>query len=172
LGEEGGFEGWYQDQHRRLLGSMVLVAGDVDIAREVTDEAFVRALERWNRVRGMESPTGWTYATALNLLRRRRRRQALERRLLTRSVPRASTPSPELATEVWDAVRSLPPRERTVIALRYVSGLRESDIADALRLAPGTVARSLHDARHHLAERLAEPGETPVSSPNDAKDTS
>jgi RNA polymerase sigma factor (sigma-70 family) len=161
LGEEGGFEEWYQDQHRRLLGAMVLAAGDVDVAREVTDEAFARALERWPRVRGMKSPSGWTYATALNALRRRIRRQAFERRLLARrTVTEASTPSPELGFEVWDAVRSLAPRERTAIALRYVSGLRESDIADVLGVAPGTVARTLHDARQRLAERLADPLET------------
>ena len=61
--------------------------------------------------------------------------------------------------------------ERTAIALRYVSGLRESDIADVLGVAPGTVARTLHDARQRLAERLAEPpATTPASAPKTVGD--
>ena len=37
---------------------MTVVAGNADVAREVVAEAFVRALERWNRVSVMDSPAG------------------------------------------------------------------------------------------------------------------
>ena len=37
---------------------------------EAVDEAFARALERWPRVRTMDSPMGWTFTVARNRLRR------------------------------------------------------------------------------------------------------
>ena len=42
-----------------------------------------------------------------------------------------------------------------LIALRYVAGLTEKQIASTLGVAPGTVARGLHDARAHLHSMLA-----------------
>ena len=67
----GQFEGWYRPEHPRLLTAMVVVCGDLEVARDVTAEAFTRALERWGRVEAMDNPAGWTYTVALNLARRR-----------------------------------------------------------------------------------------------------
>ena len=47
-------------------------------------------------------------------------------------------------------MRALPKRERELVALRYVGGLTEPEIAHALGIATGTVSRGLHDARAHL----------------------
>jgi RNA polymerase sigma-70 factor (sigma-E family) len=40
---------------------------------------------------------------------------------------------------LWQALRSLPPRQRAVIVLRYYEDLSEAQIAEALGCAPGTV---------------------------------
>src|SRR4051794_41987403 len=88
------FDDWYRAAHPRLLASMVLVTGSVDEAREVTDEAFARACERWSRVGAMEAPAGWTYRVAVNVLRRRARRRTLEQRLLARRAPVVDLPAP------------------------------------------------------------------------------
>src|SRR4051794_10773126 len=121
----GAFEEWYREEHRRVLGSMVALAGDRDLAAEVTDEAFVRALARWNRVQHMASPAGWTYRVALNGLRRKQRRRTTERRAVDRSVAGATTDlgrlDPEPHPEVWAAVRALPTKQRITIVLRYVA---------------------------------------------------
>lgn len=65
------FEQWYRTEHPRLLASLTLVSGDPDLAGEAVDEALARALERWERVRAMDSPGGWVYTVALHQLRRR-----------------------------------------------------------------------------------------------------
>ena len=52
-------------------------------------------------------------------------------------------------------MRALPKRERELIALRYVAGLTEAQIASTLGIAPGTVARGLHDAAARLHTMLA-----------------
>jgi RNA polymerase sigma-70 factor (ECF subfamily) len=152
-----GFETWYRAEHPRLLAAMAVVARDTDLAREATAEAFARALERWDRVQEMDSPGGWTYRVALNVLRRRARRATLERRLLLRMAPSppGSVAVPAHAVEIWEAVTALPPRMRAAVALRYLGGLTEAEVAEAMGVTPGTVASTLHDARRRLAPLLA-----------------
>lgn len=133
---------------------MLLLTGDVDLAREVADEALSRALERWDRVGEMESPGGWTYRVALNVLRRNKRRAALERRLLLRRPPEVAVPAP--AGEAWDAVRRLPERQRTAVVLRYVGGLTEREIGETMRVARGTVSATLRSAHESLRQVLGD----------------
>jgi len=151
------FGTWYAGEHPRLYASMLVIAGNQELAAEATDEAFSRALERWPRVGGMESPAGWTYRVAVNVLRRTQRRRSFEQRLLPRLVNRDVVRAPE--GEVWDAVRALTPRQRLAVALRYVADLTERDIAEAMGVTRGTVASTLADARRALAGALAEPEE-------------
>lgn len=154
------FEGWYRAQHPKLVSALAIIAGDAGVAAEVVDEAFTRAYERWGRLRVMESPSGWAFRTALNVLRRRQRRATLEARLHVRwfagGASDHTVPSPpaDWSVEVWDAMRRLPVRERTALALRYVADLTTSEIADAMGVAPGTVGSTLHAARRNLAHLL------------------
>jgi predicted RNA polymerase sigma factor len=57
---------------RRLVASIFLLSGDLDLSRDVVDETCTRALERWNRVAHMESPDGWADVVAVHELQRRR----------------------------------------------------------------------------------------------------
>lgn len=151
-----GFEDWYREHYRRVFASVLVVSGNRAATADAVDEAFARALERWPRVRVMESPIGWTFTVARNLLRRAAKRVARERGV---EVP--VNPPTEVDLALWDIVRSLPKRERELIALRYVGGLTEPEIASALGIAKGTVARGLHDARAHLHSMLT-PEEDPA----------
>jgi RNA polymerase sigma-70 factor (ECF subfamily) len=150
------FEAWYRAHYRRIFASVYLVSGDRVACADAVDEAFARAYERWARVGRMESPAGWTWVVARNALRTARRVDRRRAAAVARLMPDSHSAAPDLAAEVWDAVRRLSPREREVIALRYLAGLRERDIADALRISAGTVASTLHDARAHLAASLGD----------------
>lgn len=150
-----GFETWYRAEHPRVLAALAVVARDPDLAQEAAAEAFARALQQWDRVGAMGSPGGWTYRVALNGLRRRARRAAFERRLLPRLAPPATIAVPAYAVEVWQVVTGLAPRMRTAVALRYLGGLTEAEVADVMGIAPGTVAATLHQARRRLAPLLA-----------------
>jgi RNA polymerase sigma factor (sigma-70 family) len=148
------FDEWYADQRRRVYVSLLALSGDADLAAEVTDEAFTRAVAHWKRVQTMESPGGWTQRVAINVLRRRMRRRRLEARLLRRLVTRESELMP--TGEVWDLVRALPERQRVAVVLRYVADLTEPDIGIAMGIARGTVASTLAAARVSLAAVLTE----------------
>lgn len=151
-----GFEAWYRAEHPRLLASLILLTGNLDVARDATDEALARALAHWDRVGAMESPGGWTYRVALNVVRRRQRRAALEQRLLLRRLPVPTFVPPDEAAELWEMVRALPERQRTAVVLRYLADLPEHEIADLMGVARGTVAATLSAARTRLARLLAE----------------
>ena len=128
------------------------MAGDPDLAQEATAEAFTRALERWDRVGRMASPSGWAYRVGVNVVKRRLRRAKLEGLLAPRSP--SVQPPPTLEPELWEALRSLPIRQRTALALRYVCDLTQADVARVMGIAPGTVAATLTAARRRMAALL------------------
>jgi len=169
MGEPPEFDDWYEEQHPLVLAALTVASGRPDVAAEATDEAFVRAYERWDRVRRMASPGGWLYRVALNDLRRRCRRQAVERELLRRHVTPAEAvaPPPALTAHVWEAVRTLPTRQRTAVALRYVLDLPEGEVARVMGVTRGAASASLTAARRRLESLLAEvePAPGPVGSP-------
>ena len=72
--DDSTFAAWYRNEHPRLLAAMTVVTRDLHTAQDVTSEAFARALAAWPRVGAMDSPTGWTYRVAVNIVRRRARR--------------------------------------------------------------------------------------------------
>lgn len=156
-GPDVEFESWYCTTHPRLVSWLTVAAGETELARDAASEAFARAFSRWDRVGKMSSPDGWVYRVGLNVLRRQLRRREIEKRLL-RHVTVGTAPS-SISPEVWEAVRALPLRQRTAIALRYVLDLPQAEIADVMGIAPGTVSATLVAARRRLAELLAEPSE-------------
>ena len=152
-----GFEDFYASEHGRLVTTLLLATGDAEIAREATDEAFTRALQAWRRVQHMDSPAGWTYRVALNVVRRRGRRAALERRLLAgRARPAGTGVVPPPAGEAWHLVAELPDRQRTAVVLRFVADLTEVEIAKVMGVSRSTVSSTLADATRSLGRALAE----------------
>jgi RNA polymerase sigma-70 factor (ECF subfamily) len=152
--ETGGFETWYRKEHPRVLGALYLLSGEPDVARDATDEAFARALSHWSKVESMESPGGWVYRVALNVLRRTLRRRSTEARLLERQAQPEGGTAPGPLPEVWQAVAQLPGRQRTAVVLRFVADLPEADIATAMGVRRGTVSSTLALARRRLSELL------------------
>lgn len=157
--DQAAFERWYRREHPRLVSAFTVATGDAQVAQDLVSEAFARALERWPRVGAMDSPTGWVHTVATNLLRRRLRRDALERRLLgsgrVHAVMDANVAPPALSPELWRAVAGLPPRQRAVLGLRIVLDISQDDTARLLGIRPGTVSAALVAARRSLAEELA-----------------
>lgn len=157
--EPTDFSTWYESEHPKVLGVLCALSGELDVAREATDEAFVRAYARWSRVRRMASPGGWTYRVALNELRRALRKRARERSVVATGASSVPATDPEL----WDLVRRLPQRQRTAIVLRYVADLPEQAIADVMGITRSTAASTLTQARDRLGEwmRAAEAAAAP-----------
>jgi RNA polymerase sigma factor (sigma-70 family) len=152
------FEVWYLRERPRLVAALTaLCGGNRAEAAEIADETCARTLARWDRVQRMESPGGWAYRVALNVLRRRARRARQEMQALRAAVVAPDAVRADWSLETREAIAALPVAERTTVVLRYVADLTQADIARAMRVSPGTVAFSLHTARTKLARLLAEP---------------
>ena len=156
-----GFDDWFRTEHPRVLSAVLIVcAGDVAKAEDATNDAFVTAYEKWDRVSAMQSPRSWVTKVAIN----RAKRSFLRRRP---HVPLANADSALLAVEdpanvnheLWAAVARLSVRQRTAVVLRYLEDLSQAAIAETLDTAPGTVAATLSHARQNL--RIELEGETP-----------
>ncbi len=152
--EPRDFVGWYAQEHDPLVRALLVVTADSDLAADLVAEAFSRAYERWNRVQSLDNPTGWVYRVAVNLLRRRSRRQRIERTLLRRVPGSVSTVEIDSVPEIWPAIARLPSRQREAVALRYVADLSERQVAEAMGVAEGTASATLAAARRRLAADL------------------
>ena len=70
-----------------LYAHLCLITGNRAEAKELSQDAFLKVWERWDRVAGMEKPIGYLYRTAMNLFRKRYRRAVLALRKTEREPP-------------------------------------------------------------------------------------
>jgi len=150
------FAEWYEAAWDDLVVALVATLGDPEVAADAASEACLRALARWDRVRSLESPTAWVYRVAVNVAKRRFQRARFEG-MLVRSQVRRVVGTDEGGRgwiEIADVVGALPRRQREVVVLRYLLGMTQAEVANALGVSPGSVAASLNQARTRLRSHL------------------
>ena len=152
------FDELFHREHAGILRSVHLVVGDVEVARELTQEAFTRLYVDWARIAGYDRPGAWVRRVALRLaIRSQRRHRRLGLLLARPTVEREPRPSEMLDVDVVAALRVLPAQQRAAVVLTYLEDLPAADVADALGCSESTVRVHLHRARarrpHLLTER-------------------
>ncbi|MGI8684580.1 MAG: RNA polymerase sigma factor [Acidimicrobiales bacterium] len=135
--------------HRRHYSSLVRLASvlvdDIGTCEELVQDAFVAALGRNRPWRDEAKAPAYLRSAVLNGARTHLRRRVVRQRPKPLQVTGAdrSPESDALASDehrvVLDALRSLPERQREVLALRYYLDLSEAEIAETLGIAAGTV---------------------------------
>jgi RNA polymerase sigma-70 factor (sigma-E family) len=132
-----------QTEYRRLVGSLSLYCRDRHVAEELAQDALVRVISNWSRVRQLGSPSAWAHRVAINLansyLRRRLAERRATRRLSSRSRTVSDDPDTPTALAVRAAVAGLPRRQRAVIVLRFFADLPVRDVSELLGCPEGTV---------------------------------
>jgi len=127
----------FDDLYRDEYGPMVRLArGLVDtqeIAEEIVQDAFARVYERWNR---LDNPGGYLRTAVVNGARSELRKREVRRRIGIRPfIPL----QPEDRDYLLDALDQLPPRQKTVLVLKFYADMTEKEIAQAIGVRPGTV---------------------------------
>jgi RNA polymerase sigma-70 factor (ECF subfamily) len=152
---------------RFLLSSL----RDIDLAETLTQECFLKAHRNWSHFRGDSSAMTWLMRIAINLQKDywRNRRIQFWRQTRTNAVDldEASEWLPngernaeqqmlarEQVAHVWEAVKGLSERQRTVFLLRYVEERELSEIATATGLSEGTVKAHLSRALGRVRTEL------------------
>ena len=144
----------YRERYTTFRDVLAGIVGSHDLAREVVQEAFARALRHRRRFRGEGSLEAWVWRIAVNVALKERRGRVRERELGGDLAPDAGPSDPA----VRQAVLALPPRRRLVIFLRYFADLPYRDIARIVGVSEGTVAATLSQAHRELARRLEPDG--------------
>lgn len=138
------------------------LAGDDDLARDFTQDAFVRAFQRLGEFRGDSAFGTWLHAitvsVSLNGLRKVKRIRAREAPLEhAESIGgTARRADPDLRQRLHAAIDALPTGYRTVFVMHDVEGFTHEEIAASLGIQPGTSKAQLFRARAKLREALAD----------------
>ncbi|MGD0166272.1 MAG: RNA polymerase sigma factor [Gaiellaceae bacterium] len=148
---ETALEQLYRDRYRSFRDILAGVVGGHDLAREVVQEAFARALRSQKKFRGEGSLEAWVWKIALNVALKRRRELRREWQL---DEEEPATRESQTDEEVRDAIRALSPRRRLVVFLRYFADLSYAEIASVAGVSEGTVAATLAQAHSDLLGRL------------------
>ncbi len=160
MAASGDFDAFFEEHYTAVYRALTLVFADIRVAEDAAQEGFFRAYRQWRTVKDMDRPATWVYVVAV---RSQRRRLAKEERADTSTAPAKNQSTPEDTAIEGDLVErlldTLTPRQREVVVLRYVGGLRLAEIADALGCALGTVKATLHvslQKMHLEAEETAD----------------
>jgi len=141
----------YQDRFAGYCDALAPIAGSRESARDAVQEAFARALRQRRRLRREESLAPWVWTIALRIARDSRPRP----RSSEIDVGDPALLAPERDPQLAAAIRSLPPRRRLIIFLRYFADFSYAEIAEACNVSEGTVAATLAQAHEALRETLA-----------------
>lgn len=151
------FEEFVTSNHPRLYGALCLLTRDRLEAEEIAQEAFVRILEHWDRVRSVEDPTGYLFRTAMNVFRKRYRRALLAVRRATLLAPRDDEfERIEDRDVVVRAVAALPTDQRAAIVVTSLLGYPSEEAARILGIKPSTVRARATRARAALRDAIGE----------------
>ena len=139
-----------------------LLAGNHADAEDIAQQTLLKAHRSWDRIQDSESPMAYLRRMLTNTYLSQRRPKGRRLELLTEAPPEPeSAPQaggPEERMVLWPHVKSLPPRQRAVIVLRYYEDLSEQEIADALGCSRGNVKSTAHHALKTLRAVLGTDG--------------
>jgi RNA polymerase sigma-70 factor (ECF subfamily) len=160
-GDPTAFRALYDTNVDRIYRLTYRMCGEDDLARDFTQEAFLRAYQRMDQFRGDAAFSTWLHSIAvsvtLNGLRKLDRHRKRERALEDAAPLADGRPppaDPDLKERLAEAIDELPDIYRTVFLMHDLEGYNHADIASALDVAEGTSKARLSRARARLRERL------------------
>jgi RNA polymerase sigma-70 factor (ECF subfamily) len=177
-GDHEAFRVLVERYQNRAYGLALRVMRDEEAARDVVQEAFLKAYRSLDRFEGRSSFYTWFYRVVMNLCLDAKRRQPAgrlvewdEQRAMQTSAAtgldpdrqRAASPSGELERSqlrdaLQNAIEQLPDDARQTLVMREIDGLSYAEIAEAMEIPKGTVMSRLHHARKRLRTLLEASG--------------
>lgn len=147
-----------------------------DQADELAQEVFIKCYYRISTYRGASSLKTWLFTIARNTVFSYRKSRFFRSGLWGGMHPLSHTPQEQRADAVWQAgvsrsaemeylgnrqvdeiwsiIMNLPDKLREVLVLDLKAGLPVKEIAELIRISPGTVKSRLHRARHKIQDKL------------------
>jgi RNA polymerase sigma-70 factor (ECF subfamily) len=143
---------------RRIFLLIYRIVGNVADAQDLTQEAFIKALQRREQLKDPEKAAHWLSRiasnTAIDFLRRHGRVNMTELDDIGETLVNLSSETPEEAllraerqARLQDGLRCLTKRERLALLLRDVEGLPAEEVARCLGCSKATVRSHIANAR-------------------------
>jgi RNA polymerase sigma-70 factor (sigma-E family) len=145
--DEAAFAGYVTARLPALLRLAHLLTGSAQEADDLVQNALVRTCRAWPRIRSQGDPDAYVRRVMVNA-----RNSWWTRRRIEPSIDvvgdRAAPPGVDVGERdrMWQALATLPRRQRAVLVLRYYEDLSEAEIAGVLGCTPGTVKSQAHKA--------------------------
>lgn len=151
-------ERFIQENLRRIFLQIYRIVGNVDDAQDLTQETFIKALQRQDQLKDLEKAAHWLSRiasnTAIDFLRRHGRVNFSDIDDVVEPLRSEAEHSPEnlllraeQAEYLEGGLRLLSTRERTALLLRDVDGLPAEDVARELNCSKATVRSHIANAR-------------------------
>ena len=153
------FSAWVRDYQRPLLGFAQLIAGHPQTGEDLLQTALARAYVKWPKIGAAgQDPVGYVRRIIVNENASLWRRAWKRRERTMASPPEAATVDDTVIDTTWAAVRSLPPRQRTAVALRFYADLTVAETATIMGCSTGSVKTHTSRALVKLKQTLSEGG--------------
>jgi len=160
-GEIEAFDEIMKETQGRVLGLAYKLLGDKELAKDASQEAFLRAYKSLDTFRLGESFTAWIGRIVANVCF-----DQMKKREIGDSAPQLleSVPSPDSLeaedavllnqrrTLVQKALAALSPAERSALVLRDIEGMSTLEAAQALGLKEGTIRANISQARRKVKD--------------------
>lgn len=151
-------ERFVQEHMRRIFLQIYRMVGNIDDAQDLTQEAFIKALQREDQLKDLDKAAHWLSRiasnTAIDFLRRHGKISFCDLDDTPEAMPAPPYESPEeilLRSEqrayLDHGLRLLSGRERTALLLRDVEGLPAEEVARQLNCSKATVRSHIANAR-------------------------
>jgi RNA polymerase sigma-70 factor (ECF subfamily) len=170
-GEESAFDVLVGRWEKRIRGAIYRFVGSEDDARDLCQEAFLKAYKSLGSFKQEARFSSWLYQIAINLcrdrLRRRRGRTMVSLDELEEGGAAMTMPGPtaldllqerDVSRLVANAIASLADEQREVIILKEYQGLTFLEIAQVLDMPISTVKTRLYRGLDQLRSRLERQG--------------
>src|SRR2546430_5727344 len=150
------------DHLRRIFVQIYRIVGNIADAQDLTQEAFIKALQRQDQLKDEQKAAHWLSRiatnTAIDFLRRHGRVAFCEMDIHTESEqhsPEELVLQSEHRNYLEDGLRLLTARERAALVLRDVEGCSAEEVARRLDCSKATVRSHIANARIKLRRYMA-----------------
>jgi len=149
-GDDAEFDAAFPALYGHAYRVAYRICGSDEDAKDLAQDALVRAYGRWSKVSSYSDPSAWVARVVTNLAFDLWRRRRLVRRLRPASPP----PAEDEHLELYVALAALPKRQREVVVLRYLADRTEDATAEVLGVSVGTVKTHVSRGLDALRARL------------------